>query len=142
MDELIEVYEIRKALEPLAIRKAVTWITDAQLAEAERLQHRMDAEPDYAVWTDLNREFHSVLQRAANAPTLQSLVKNVQDTAAMYVAHSLKVDPSRIAEGNREHRAILAAMKARDGELAAKLLEDHLSATLELILRAQPATAP
>lgn len=133
MTELTEVYEIRKALEPLAIRKAAALISDGALDEAAELQKRMDAESDAGAWAELNRRFHALLEQASASPRLISLVKSVQDTSAIYVAHSLKVDPARIKAGNREHRRLLKALRARDGETAAAIMVEHLDHTLDSI---------
>jgi DNA-binding GntR family transcriptional regulator len=140
MAELVEVYEIRKALEPLAIRKAAERITAEQLAAAKELQDQMEAETDSAAWAQLNRQFHTLLESAADSPRLMAIAKSLQDTAAIYVAHSIKVDHRRIKAGNREHRALLAALRARDGDRAAHILVEHLDHTLDLILASNHTT--
>lgn len=132
--ELVEVYEIRKALEPLAIRKAAQRITEEQLNSATALQRKMDQEADPATWVELNWEFHTLLERTASSPRFQTLLKNVQDIAAIYVAHSLTVEPRRMASGNREHWALLEALRRRDADRAATILVKHLDATLGTIL--------
>lgn len=134
MDELKEIYEIRKALESLAIRLAVSRITKAQLEEAAALQRKMVKEKDPAAWVTKNWEFHSLLEEAANSSRLAGLVKNIQGTAALYVAHSVKLEPKRIQEGNKEHHAILDAMRNGDADKAADILRQHLDRTLEAIL--------
>lgn len=134
VDEFVEVYEIRKALEPLAIRKATRNVTDEQLDAAAALIEKMETEQDPGVWTDLNWQFHALLEQAANSPRLRSVVKNVQDTAAIYVGRTLKSEPDRLAEGNREHRALLEAMRARDEDRAEAVLVQHLNATLDTFL--------
>lgn len=135
--ELVEVYEIRKLLEPLAIRKATQHLTDEQLATAAALQDKMEQEQDPGAWADLNWQFHALLERAANSPRLLSIVKSVQDTAAIYVGHSLKVEPERIAEGNREHRELLDALRRRDPDKAAEVLTAHLDATLRAVMESR-----
>ncbi|MGH3501057.1 MAG: GntR family transcriptional regulator [Nocardioidaceae bacterium] len=132
--EFVEVYQIRTALEPLAIRKAAQHITDQQLDAAGALQAKMDGEADPGAWTDLNRQFHSLLEEAARSPRLLSIVKSLRDTAAIYVGHSLKVEPDRMAEGNHEHRGLLDALRRRDADGASALLEEHLGATLRAVL--------
>jgi DNA-binding GntR family transcriptional regulator len=139
MTELVEVYEIRKALEPLAMRMAAERITDQQLAAARELQRKMDTETDSGAWADLNRQFHALLEGAAGSPRLAAITKSLQDTAAIYVAHSIKVEPKRIKAGNREHKALITALRARDGERAAQVLVEHLDHTLELILASASA---
>jgi DNA-binding GntR family transcriptional regulator len=139
MAELVDVYEIRKALEPLAIRKAALRITHEELAAAEALQGRMATEKDAAAWADLNSQFHSLLERAAGSPRLESIVKSLQDASAIYVAHSLKLDRRRMAAGNREHRSLLAALRKRDADRAGQVLIAHLEATLQGILASRSA---
>jgi DNA-binding GntR family transcriptional regulator len=134
LNELVEVYEIRKVLESLAIRKATQRITAEQLAAAAALQDKMDGEHDSGAWVEYNWQFHSLLERAANSLRLASMVKTVQDAAAIYVGHSLKVEPQRMATGNREHREILEAMRRRDADRAVALLVQHLEATLGAVL--------
>lgn len=138
LDEVIEMYEIRKALEPLALRRAAERITPGDLAEADALLKAMDNEKNAAAWIELNSRFHGVFERAAGAPFLQSVVKSVQDVAAIYVAHSLQLSPSRLAAGNREHRAILHALRRKDVETAQSLLVKHLDSTVQSILKGRP----
>jgi DNA-binding GntR family transcriptional regulator len=135
--ERLELYEIRKALEPLAIRRAAARITSEELARASALVNEMEAETDPAVWAGLNRKFHSILEEAAQTPLIQSVLKGVQDIAAIYVAHSLITEPGRIVSGNKEHRALLAALRRQDGNTAASLLVAHLDATLQAVLKTQ-----
>lgn len=134
MDELKEIYEIRKALESLAIRLAATQITKVQLEEAEALQRMMVKEKDPAVWVTENWKFHSLLEEAANSSRLAALVKSIQGTAALYVAHSVKLSPKRIQEGNAEHRALLDALRHGEPDKAAEVLRQHLDRTLEALL--------
>jgi DNA-binding GntR family transcriptional regulator len=136
MDELTEVYEIRKALEPLAMRLAATHITKAQLKEAAALHARMEKERDPGAWVETNWKFHSLLENAAQSPRLSGFVKSVQDSSALYVAHAVHLEPGLMRKGNADHRGILAALRAGDGDLAAETLRRHLDTTLHAILTA------
>ncbi len=137
IDELFELYEIRKAIEPLSIRRAATRITKQELDEAQKLIGEMESESDPARWADLNWQFHGVLEKAAMAPFVQSVLKSVQDIAAIYVAHSLILQPDRIVSGNKEHRALLAALRRHDEDGAARALVAHLDSTLQAILKSR-----
>jgi DNA-binding GntR family transcriptional regulator len=140
--ELAELYDIRRALEPLAIRRAAALISPEEIAAAQALAREMEQEKDPARWAELNRRFHHVVEGASQAQFILSVLKGVQDIAAIYVAHVLARKPSRIASGNREHRALLAALRRRDGDAAAALQAAHLDATLQAIQQAddeQPA---
>lgn len=136
-EELAELYEIRKALEPLAMRRAAARITPDELGSAGALLRAMEAESDPAAWAALNRTFHGIIEEAAHAAFITSMLKGVQDIAAIYVAHSLLAEPARLASGNSEHRAILDALKQGDGDGAAAVLVEHLDSTLQAVLKAR-----
>jgi DNA-binding GntR family transcriptional regulator len=141
LEELAELYEIRKVLEPLGIRRAAARITNGELTAIAALAREMEAETDPAAWAELNRRFHASLEEAADAPFIRSVLKGIQDIAAIYVAHSLILEPSRIASGNKEHRALLAALRRHDADVAATLLVAHLDATLKSILKVRSESA-
>ncbi len=132
--EVQEVYAIRRVLEPLAVRMATERITKAELAEASRLLKQMEGCADPAEWVQLNWQFHSLLESAAQSPLLESMVKSVQDIATLYVAHSVKQFPQRLREGNREHRALLSAIRRKDPDQASEILVRHLDGTLKVVL--------
>ena len=134
LEELLEIYELRRLLEPYSIRRVAENITDDELDSAAKLQQEMDAAGDFASWVDLNWQFHRLLEEAARMKRLQDMVQSVQNLAAIYVAHSLKLDPERMAEGNEEHRALLDALRARDADRAAEVLTQHLDGTLAAVL--------
>ena len=134
LDELLEIYELRRLLEPYCIRRVAATITDEELDAAAELQHQMDLAADFATWVDLNGKFHDLLEQATHWKRLQDIVQSVQNLAAIYVAHSLQLDPERMAQGNKEHRALLDALRARDGDRAAEVLTQHLNGTLAAVL--------
>ena len=140
-EELAELYEIRQALELLALRRAITRITPAELATADALARAMEQEGDPAAWAALNRSFHGVLEEAAHASFIKSVLKGIQDIAAIYVAQTLIAEPSRITSGNKEHRALLSAVQRKDTGTAESILVAHLDSTLQAILRSRSGAA-
>ena len=133
-DELREVYEIRMALEPIAIRKATRHITAAELDEARALQDRMDHETDPGAWSALSWDFHLLIERASRAPRLHALVTNAHGATARYVGNAMKTHPERVVEANAEHRALIDALAGEDAEAAEKIVVRHLARTLDLLL--------
>jgi DNA-binding GntR family transcriptional regulator len=142
LDEVREVYELRLLLEPVAIRKASEHLTADELAAAGQLQRQMDGVTDGATWVLMNREFHGRLLRASGAPRLSEFIERLITDATSQVALSIKADPRRMAEGNREHKRILLALQRRDMPALDRLVTEHLRATVHAIehLAAQPAT--
>ena len=137
-DELREIYEIRLLLEPLAIRKAVLRITDAELDHAERLWRRMDDHLDPADWAEANREFHAIFARAAASPTLIRVTGTLRDSAAHYVHWLSVADPGLPVRANQEHRSLLDACRARDAEAAAVVEQEHLMSTFAAMMENLP----
>jgi DNA-binding GntR family transcriptional regulator len=133
-EELEELYDIRKLLEPLAIRRAAERISADELRQAEAVAAQMQQEDDPAAWAELNRTFHGILETAARAPFILSVLKSVQAVSAIYVAHSIILRPERIASGNREHAALIDALRKRDADKSAAVLIAHLDATLQALL--------
>lgn len=133
-NELAEVYEIRRALEPLAIRKA----TGPLSAELVVLQARMDSERDPVEWAGQNWRFYRALVAAAESPRLESMVATVQDLAAIHVARTVKENPHQIAAHDREHRELLDALRCMDTNRAAAVHVEHLDAAIAAIARDAP----
>lgn len=134
VSELLEIYELRRLLEPVSIRKVADNITAAEIDIAEAIQEKMEKAEDPSTWVELNWEFHSALEKAAHAKRLQEMVTATQNLAAIYVAHSLNLNPERMSEGNRQHRALLAALRHHNADKAAQVLTEHLDGTLAAIL--------
>lgn len=137
LDEVRDLYDIRKVLEAEAMKRAVRHITPEELAEAEHLQARMDEEPDPVVWVDLNRRFHGILADAGRSARLSALLKNLRDAAAVYVALSLKSNDQQRAAGNEDHHRLLDAIRRRDPRAAAKIVVQHLDSTMHAVEKVQ-----
>lgn len=131
--ELEEVYLLRRILEPEAIRRSLGLITDAELDRAEAILVEMEAEQDFGVWADRNREFHALIEDAARSPRLAAILKSLRDVAAIYVGLSMQMAERGFPRANHEHRAILDACRARDADRAVAVVLEHLDATRNAI---------
>jgi DNA-binding GntR family transcriptional regulator len=131
--DMADIYDVRLVLEPLAGRLAAQHASDEQLAVMASLQELMDAEPAVGAWAQRNREFHHVLADASGNPRLATILKRLQDAASIYVSAALRTTPSDRRPGNEHHRAILAALHARDPERAAAAVLQHLETTVAIV---------
>jgi DNA-binding GntR family transcriptional regulator len=138
--ELEEIYQIRSLLEPVAIAATVANLNAAQIAVADDLVDRMEAEPDIAEWAMLNVAFHAVLAEATGLPILNSILAKLRNVSALYVASMLQNHPGTIGPANDEHRALLKACKAGDVDAAKAIEVAHLRHTL-LLVEEQMASA-
>ena len=127
--DYLEIYELRLLLEPWGIRRAASGFTDAHAAVATDLCDRMEVCVDSAEWASLNRAFHGNILEAFPA-RLQSFLRMLQDGATRYVAVSLVLEEEQRQKANQEHRELLDALVAGDGEQAAAIVRAHLLSTM------------
>lgn len=131
--ELREIYDMRRLLEPEAVRRAVANLTEDQLGDLAELQEAMDAEIDPVRWVELNRTFHRLIASAAHSKRLVETLHRLEDSAMMYVGVTLRAAGERLREGNAQHHALLDACRLRDGEKAAEVMVEHLAHTLAIV---------
>jgi DNA-binding GntR family transcriptional regulator len=94
----------------------------------------MDDERDLGVWVELNNRFHAVFDDS-RSPRMNTILRNLRDSAALVVGFSNRVRPSLIDASNRQHHLLLKACRDHDGESAAKIVEEHVRETLEAMER-------
>jgi DNA-binding GntR family transcriptional regulator len=140
--DLTELFYVREALEGMAARLAAENATPSEILEIGELLEDMEAvrrRGDIDVVRRLTGEFHQLVCRASHndrlLQSLQSLLDHVRQiqTSTLY-------SEGRPAEALKEHRGLLQAIEARDGDRAEKLARAHRRKTLELrkeMLRAQ-----
>ncbi len=140
--EVLEVYEIRLLLEPEAARKAALRITAAQLAQARQIHDEMAGIRDIGDWVPQNLRFHRVIIDAAGSPRLAAVILSLEHIAATHVALALNAGLHRMEHGHQEHAKILDALQSKDSDLVARLVAEHLEATVQAVrdaASAQPA---
>lgn len=129
------VSDLRSLLEPEAVRRAVVagaGTTDAHAAldEAEK-SARAD---DRAAMSLANRAFHRVLYRDCGNPLLVRILDDLSDQVALVSVAGWKVNPTW-QEESVEHRGILDAFDAGEGERAATLLRAHIDGFADRAMR-------
>ncbi len=138
IDEARQVFEVRRLLEGGMVRQLARVITDAQLAELRahlRDERQAVARDDVSGRPRLLADFHVVLARLLGNEVLAQLIADLlsrsQLIALMYQSgHS--ADHSQA-----EHVEIVQALERRDGRLAARLMEQHIT-SVERNLRLDP----
>lgn len=143
LDDLLENYEIRGRLEPLATELATPQLTEQDLGVLDDLLGRMGGEHDPQRYHDLNREFHATVYRAANRPRLFALIESLRDASEAYLRLNAAGPPSNEYQKQvrAEHEAIARMLRNRQAKRAAKLMQDHLTHNLrqlETVLQPAP----
>lgn len=132
LDDLEEIYALRRMLEPYCIRLAVTRVSDADLSRAEEINRRMSETKNPAEWVRLNAEFHGILTDAAGSPRLSAILKGLRDSASVYVGVRIQSD-EELQASILDHRRIIDAFKARDAESAAATVLAHITGTRTIV---------
>jgi DNA-binding GntR family transcriptional regulator len=126
--EFLDAYQVREALETLAIRLAVPLISDievAHLRELCELMGRAARDDEVHVFFDTNNSFHEALVRGSRNDKLHEVHRMLVGQMVPYLPRSLELRGS-LQQSVAEHEAILAAIEARDPERAAELLAEHI----------------
>jgi DNA-binding GntR family transcriptional regulator len=132
--ELVELYEIRKLLEPVATARAAKCASAESILDAVEVMAKMRSEAESTKWAEYNLRFHAILEEAGSSPRLTDILRNLRELSALYVAHSLLTEPDRVRQANVEHEEILRAIIDRDAEAAADAVLRHLDGTLRALL--------
>jgi DNA-binding GntR family transcriptional regulator len=146
---LLEIYQVREALEGMAARLAAERMGDEAIQDLKDLmdQHRRDVARDF--WQayfqqegDLDFHYRIVIG-SGNRRMIRILCDDLYHLARMYRCQfGMKSDRAR--DALREHELIVDAIADRDGELAEWLMRRHVRASrraVEQRLAAEPVDA-
>jgi DNA-binding GntR family transcriptional regulator len=130
-----EIYELRIVLEPMLAARAAPLITPAQLDGARAEHQRMCEVAAPEDWASMNEVFHSHLVESQNETRLFDIVGKLARISHPYVVLSMHMTPEIIQRNNQEHLGLLEAYQMHDAGMAAARTREHLSNTLETIIR-------
>jgi DNA-binding GntR family transcriptional regulator len=127
-DEFLELYQVREALEMMAVRLAVPRLEPGDIAEldgliVEMIDHSMREE--IAEFFEANIAFHARLVEASGNATLQELYGQLVGRMGRYRMRSLTLR-GNLQRSIAEHGAILGAAKRGDADRAAHLMSEHI----------------
>jgi DNA-binding GntR family transcriptional regulator len=127
-DEFLELYQVREALEIMAVRLAVPRLGPDDFAVLQRLIETMGkhAERNEVVeFFEANGAFHAHLLEASGNRKLQELYGQLLGQMGRYRMRSLTLR-GNLQRSVAEHAAILRAAKRGDTERAAHLMSEHI----------------
>jgi len=129
VEELRDLFQVRLALESLAVRRAAERFTDAD-AEAARAQlERFDsaaAQDDVRESMRAHTDFHFTLYEASQSQWLVALIRPAWDRSERF-RPALLTSKDGPQERHRAYdQALLDACAAHDADAAAAALHDHL----------------
>jgi len=127
IDELLEAFPVRAALEALAARLAADRMGAAELRELRELY---DAMMDAANAHDAHEQsqadaaFHAAIARGARNATLERQWSFLEPYARTFVTVSRP--GTNLVAVTEQHLPVLEALEAHDGERAAEAMTEHL----------------
>jgi DNA-binding GntR family transcriptional regulator len=125
VDDVLEFYEIREALESLAVARAIPKLDAGTAEELADLIERMRHAEDPRAWLRLNDEFHLRLYESAGRPRLSALIDNLRDASAPYI-HMFVASRPLNERANEEHQEVLDACVAGNVRAAERAIREHL----------------
>ncbi len=137
VDELLDIYQVREALEELAARLAAPRLSAADLATLDQLRIEMEQTAtidDFDTFLDLHREFHFTIYRATGRRHLVQLIAQLWDLSARYRRFQLYAFPERARASLFEIQAILDACHRRDPDALACMVRYKVHQTVVSLL--------
>jgi len=125
-DDQMELFEMRRMIEPDLAYLAAERATEEEIAMMEKvliLQQEQIDRGDFE--TDVDRNFHYIMARAARNKALLRITDNIIDLLAESRDQYLQVE-GRPQKSILRHREVLEAIRARDPERAEKCMLEHL----------------
>jgi DNA-binding GntR family transcriptional regulator len=132
IEDVIEIYEVRQGLEPIAARLTCDHITLEDLKPFEQQFNRFKAQPALRAnssgsWERLGRDFHRFIIRSSRNNRLIRIIEGMQDQIDLVRGIGRTVSKNTSSESTwQEHFAILEALKARDPDRAETAVRIHL----------------
>lgn len=127
--DIEDIYAVRIRIEGLAARLCAEKISEDEL---KRFQEIVDLQEFYLakhdaeqIWS-LDSEFHKIIYNASQSRPLKFMLSNFHNYIKRARDISVHAD-GRAEKTVSEHKAILQAVKDRDGELAELLMARHIT---------------
>jgi DNA-binding GntR family transcriptional regulator len=131
--EVEEIFDLRGMLEADLLARAVPHHDRKTLVRLESIQEELEVEDSRAGWLTGDRRFHEALYRPAGRARTFNLMLMLRRQVERYALS--QVEPgTRRDEWKREHRAVIAAVRAKDVDRAVLRLTEHLNETRAVVL--------
>lgn len=127
-EEFLELYQVREALERMAMQLAALRLTDEEFDGLTALNEEMAAHAagnKVEAFFEANLAFHARLLEASGNEKLQELYRQLLGQLGRYRLRSLTLR-GNLQRSVSEHKTILRAARRGDAERAAQLMAEHI----------------
>ncbi len=128
VQDVKDIYMIRSRLEGLCARWATEHITDTQMREMEENVYLAEfhaQKGQLEQLAELDNRFHEIMYEACASKILEHLLKDLHQYV-LRVRKKTLAKADRGLKSNEEHKKIMEAIKAGDGDCAEKLANCHM----------------
>lgn len=134
--ELEDIYGLRQVLEGYAARLAAARIEAAELDRLDDLCRRIKESTDSGtpeLTVELNTAFHLLIAATSRSPRL---VRMINDYRAYFLTPGAlgRYDRAATERTQRQHEAIVRALRARNGNAAESLVHEHFRDAMAMML--------
>lgn len=147
MNDIVQAYEVRAALEGTAARLlAERGLTAMERDNLERSLTVLDdvlakgrlVRSDQALWREMNILFHKTLRTATENRFLMEMLETVSNIPMVLNALVQWYDYEQVRNYHADHRAIYEAIRDRQGARAEALMREHIYKARAFVSRSYP----
>ncbi len=127
--DIMDMYELRKAYEVLAVKWAMERITKEEFEKLEEAFEFMEfytQKKDVEKMLNINMNFHELIYKASHNRMLYQILSSYQIYIKQSKTTRSEVSDTYLDEVLQEHRAIFEAFQAEDVDAAVEAVSRHL----------------
>jgi DNA-binding GntR family transcriptional regulator len=138
-DQVEEMYDIRLAVELIAIRNGLRSMSKEKLDEAASLLQGMEKDPETAFFLgEAHKRFHAIFFDHSSRKLGNDILQNIYGNLTRLWVDFIKKKPSAARryeeESGHEHRELLKAAEMRDLAQAEAVLTRHINRARQLLV--------
>jgi DNA-binding GntR family transcriptional regulator len=133
-DEAAEMTELRSVIEAKALAWAIPRMSEADLAEAQRVLGELDKAKSTDRIISLNARFHETLYAPSRKERTLSMISTLRLNFERYLRFTWE-ETHYLEQSQREHREILRLCRNREVAGACSLLQSHIAGTGALLIQ-------
>ena len=126
---LMNIMEVREAIELVIIEQCVSNITDEQITLLFAVHEEMKKKVNGIEFSKLDEEFHKTIAAATGNPMFHILLKAFYDEIGRNIFLVTRLNENANEAAIQEHEALLTAIKKRDVIQAKIAMKQHLEST-------------
>jgi len=141
--DLDDIFPLMALLEGRCAFEATQRVKPAELASLKELHEQLESaarEGRIDAFFEANQAFHKRVQELSGNRWLLSVIQDLRKVLKLSRLHSLSLE-GRLQQSLDEHRAIVAAICAKDAVTAERLMHDHLLSGREAAAKVDSKTS-